>query len=112
MPLIVSGWEAPGKREEIEKAMGVEPDQFNNLLYLFGVTCMTVGMRELTDANFKQFAARVNFIERLTGEFMSNEDGPLKWSEEALTAFKGVGANVATETRAAWLKRQTQYMGL
>lgn len=114
MSLRITGWE--DKRAEIVAGFeGVNDTDANvsNLLYTFGVTCMVVGLQGVTESNIDQFLARANFVERVDQtQFMNNDKGPVYWSKDNLTPFIGVSANVANETKAAWLRRTTQYMGL
>lgn len=86
---------------EIADVHAVEPA----LLGIVGIICMCVGVNHITEDNVREFYARVNMMERLTGAFRSgSEDGGqvqevLMTVDEAKTLI-GYRTNVTPMTKA------------
>jgi len=79
----------------------------DTLLYM----TMIVGMGEITEKNYKQFFARLDFAQKVSGPFMwavnqkSKKPKNVLFTEEHIKRFIGLSTNVTYETPSAWVKR-------
>lgn len=69
-------------------------------LFNVGMILVMVGVGQVTDENFDEFAARVLLYERMFGNLL---DAPL--TPDDLRGLIGLKANVSFEPRANWLAR-------
>lgn len=65
---------------------------------------MSVGMREITNANYKEFYARVHLVELLNGSFLYKEREPRYITLEDVKLRVGLRTNSSTKTRSQFNK--------
>lgn len=65
---------------------------------------MVVGLNEISEANFREFAYRLNFYERLFGETIMEEGKKRFITLAEMRAHIGLRTNANRLTRAQWMK--------
>ena len=67
---------------------------------------MAVGLREISEENWKEFLFRLKMIERVDGPILRKVDSkPAYYTPEIIKKRIGLWSNVSNETRSSWLKR-------
>jgi hypothetical protein len=67
---------------------------------------MGVGLGGITAKNWREWYARLSFLDRLNGPLLTGDDGgPRRFTPEDVFTHVGLTVNVGRETRAQWLKR-------
>jgi hypothetical protein len=64
-------------------------------------TTMAVGIGQITEANYVEFAVRANML----GGFNVHDDANRNMTPETVMKYVGLRTNVSNETRASWMKR-------
>ena len=81
-----------------EKEWGVT----ENLIFM----TMAVGLREISEENWKEFLFRLKVIEIVDGPILRKVDSkPAYYTPEIIKKRIGLWSNVSNETRSSWLKR-------
>ena len=106
-------WYTPGGSETEKLANCDVIERLSPLTNVLIWATMSVGMGSITEANYGEFWARINMMERLTGPFLSKPtDNGKSWEPRHITleevkAHTGLGTNVHLESWTSWTKRRT-----
>jgi hypothetical protein len=67
---------------------------------------LMVGIGDITEKNFKEFYARFNLMQRLTGAFLTRNGKPYYITLEDIQRRIGLSTNVSDVTRNAFIKQK------
>ena len=87
------------------KKMCWDGDNLNPVTNTLIWGCMSVGMSEITDKNWKDFYLRINFLEKMGGTYLTNENGNYYITKKDVYNHIGLSTNVSNESRSKWLNR-------
>ncbi len=72
--------------------------------------CLNVGIPTITEANAREFYARVRVHEALVGALRGNDKGPMFMQPHEVRSHIGLRTNVTPKSEAAWQRQLLKYV--
>ena len=94
--------------EKVKNLPEIQTDEEAPITDSLGGATMPVGIREITEENYKEFYARLNMAERMRGTYRYNKDGAVWMQLEDVKRRIGLYTNASTFSRAEFIKRMTK----